>query len=143
MDKIMLRLTVVDDYPPVSSEGVWAQLQPCGHYRIDNIPFYSRELCWGDEVQVRVADDGLKWFERVIRASTNSTLRLVFHEPGHDEAQQVLQHLVALGCSWEGLHRWFYALNVPAEVSLDQVLDYLHELGEQGWLDYEHGVLRQ
>ncbi len=42
MDKIMLRLTVVDDYPPVASEGGWAERQPDGLYRIANLPFTPR-----------------------------------------------------------------------------------------------------
>ena len=31
----------------------------------------------------------------------------------------------------------------PASVLLDSVLDYLQACFEQGWLDYESGLLRQ
>ncbi|WP_244168896.1 DUF4265 domain-containing protein [Pseudomonas saponiphila] len=143
MDKIMLRLTVVDDYPPVASEGVWAQLQPDGLYRIVNFPFYSQDVCYEDDVAVQVEADGLKWFRQVVHGSGNSTLRLVFFEAGRERITEVLERINALGCRWEGMSKAFFAVNVPASVSLDCVLDYLQQCFEQGWLDYESGLLRQ
>jgi hypothetical protein len=143
MDKIMLRLAVVDDYPPASSEGVWAELQPSGFYRIANIPFYSQEVCLEDEVEVRVEEDGLKWFHQVARSSGNSTLRLIFMAAGKAQVAEVLERLVDMGCRWEGFSALFHSVNVPAAVSLDRVLEYLSQAFEQEWLDYETGLLRQ
>lgn len=143
MDKIMLRLTVVDDYPPVASEGVWAERQPDGLYRIANLPFYSQDACYEDDVEVQEEADGLKWFRRVGRSSGNSTLRLVFFDVGRARTPEVLARINALGCSWEGMSKAFFAVNVPASVSLDSVLEYLQECFEQDWLDYESGLLRQ
>ncbi|UZE37337.1 DUF4265 domain-containing protein [Pseudomonas sp. B21-059] len=143
MDKIMLRLTVVDDYPPVASEGVWAQQQPDGLYRVANIPFYSPDVCYEDDVAVQVQDDGLKWFKQIERSSGNSTLRLVFFETGRARTSEVLERINALGCRWEGMSKAFYSINVPASVLLDSVLDYLQACFEQDWLDYESGLLRQ
>ncbi len=143
MDKIMLRLAVVDDYPPVSSEGVWAERQPSGCYRVANIPFYSQELCYEDEVQVSTEADGLKWFQQVASSSGNSTLRLVFFAPHAQRSPEVLERINRLGCTWEGASARFYSVNVPASASLDDVLDYLSQCSEQGWLDYETGLLRQ
>ncbi|MGC5700881.1 DUF4265 domain-containing protein [Pseudomonas sp. NFXW11] len=143
MDKIMLRLSVVDDYPPAASEGVWAERLADGCYRIANIPFYSQELCSGDEVQVRTEADGLQWFCEVVRSSGNSTLRLIFMVAGEAQINPVLQRISDLGCRWEGFSQRFYSVNVPPSVSLDTVLDYLQECFEQDWLDYETGLLRQ
>ncbi|MCE4056900.1 DUF4265 domain-containing protein [Pseudomonas sp. Au-Pse12] len=143
MDKIMLRLTVVDDYPPVASEGVWAELQPDGLYRIANFPFYSQDVCYDDEVAVQVEADGLKWFRQVGRSSGNSTLRVVFFKAGRERIAEVLERIDALGCRWEGMSQAFFAVNVPASVSLDSVLEYLQACFDQDWLDYESGLLRQ
>ena len=38
--KVVFDLEVVDDYPPVASEGVWCTLTPDGNFRVDNLPFY-------------------------------------------------------------------------------------------------------
>ncbi|NBF04921.1 DUF4265 domain-containing protein [Pseudomonas sp. Fl5BN2] len=143
MDKIILRLSVVDDYPPAATEGVWAERQPSGFYRIANIPFYSQDVCLDDEVEVRVEADGLKWFQQVGISSGNSTLRLVFMTSEDQRVPEVLERINALGCSWEGFSSRFYSVNVPATVLLDSVLEYLQERFEQGWLDYESGLLRQ
>lgn len=143
MDKIMLRLSVVDDYPPATTEGVWAERQASGVYRIANIPFYSQEVCLDDEVEVRVGDDGLKWFHQVATSSGNSTLRLVFMSAGSERITEVLERINALGCTWEGFSKRFYSVNVPATVLFDAVLEYLLEPFEQEWLDYEYGLVRQ
>lgn len=143
MDKIMLRLTVVDDYPPAASEGVWAEQQPDGLYRIANLPFYSQDVCYDDEVAVQIEADGLKWFRQVGRSSGNSTLRVVFFKAGRERIPEVLERINALGCRWEGMSQAFFAVNVPASVPLDSVLEYLQACVDQDWLDYESGLLRQ
>ena len=33
-----------DGYPPVSVEGIWVEPTLSGNFRVENVPFYVREL---------------------------------------------------------------------------------------------------
>ena len=39
MKKLFLNLEVIDGYPPVSMESVWAEVTEEGYFKINNIPF--------------------------------------------------------------------------------------------------------
>ncbi|UXZ45556.1 DUF4265 domain-containing protein [Pseudomonas soli] len=143
MQKIHFPLVIVDDYPPVSSEGVWAEPLDDGTFRVDNIPFYSRDACLDDRVSAARGTDGEWLFQRVELDSGNSTLRIVFFDQGVPAIETVLEGLQNLGCGWEGMNRRFFSINVPATVSFDAVLERLDPLAEREWLDYEYGLIRQ
>ena len=79
--KVHFRLVQDEDgYPPVSVESVWAQPSTkAGEYVLDNIPFFAREATIGDVVQVR-EEEGHLWFDKVVRRSQNSLVRVVFFD---------------------------------------------------------------
>lgn len=52
MEQIFFNLPVVDDYPPVSTESLWAEKLSSGNYKIKNIPFYSKDVSFGDVISV-------------------------------------------------------------------------------------------
>ncbi|WP_296004336.1 DUF4265 domain-containing protein [uncultured Veillonella sp.] len=52
MKKLFLNLEVIDGYPPVSMESIWAEETEEGYLKINNIPFYSKEVSFGDIVSV-------------------------------------------------------------------------------------------
>ena len=52
MKKLFLNLEVIDGYPPVSMESIWAEVTEEGYLKINNIPFYSKEVSFGDIVSV-------------------------------------------------------------------------------------------
>ena len=52
MKKLFLNLEVIDGYPPVSMESVWAEVTEESYFKINNIPFYSKEVSFGDIVSV-------------------------------------------------------------------------------------------
>ena len=43
MKKLFLNLEVIDGYPPVSMESVWAEVTEEGHFKINNIPFIAKK----------------------------------------------------------------------------------------------------
>lgn len=143
MQKIVFQLEVIDDYPPVSAERMWAEPLPDGTYRVRNIPFYSHEVCLDDEVSVTRCTEGTLRFEAVVKPSGNSTVRVIFMQSGYAGMPAVLDAVTALGCTWEGCSTHFVALNIAPTVSLDAVLALLDVQFEQGCLDYESGLLRQ
>lgn len=143
MEKVFFRLLVEDDYPPVSSESLWAERLSARSFIVKNIPFYTREVSLDDEISVRAGANGEYQFEKVIKDTGNSTLRIVFFDAGEPWISSVLAALADSGCTWEGMSKKFFSINVPADVSLDDILDALAEKAEKGWLDYESGMLRQ
>lgn len=50
MKKLFLNLEVIDGYPPVSMESIWAEVTEEGYLKVNNIPFYSKEISLGDIV---------------------------------------------------------------------------------------------
>lgn len=137
--KILVRTEPVDGYPPEEWEGLWATPMGRGRFKIDNIPFYARNLSCDDVVEARREGDEYV-FERVIDPSENSTIRVVLYDLA-DEAN-VRRDLHALGCSIEGTGTpGLIAVNVP-KVALEDVLDTLEEAFAAETLDFEEGALR-
>lgn len=131
-----------DGYPPVAVESVWAtpSVTP-DEYVLDNIPFFTREATIGDTVQVQ-EEEGRRWFERVVARSKNSLIRVVFFEP--DCVSKIKEQLVAMGCSAEFLKAHnLMAVNIPIEVDLTVVQEYLAAEAASGSIDYEEPILRQ
>ena len=131
-----------EDYPPVSTESLWAIPDPkTGEYVIDNIPFFASKATLGDTVTA-AEEDGLLWFDALVHRSSNSLLRAVFFVEAHME--RVSQHLAALGCSVEYMKTYkLLAINVPGNVELTSIQDYLGGEAVAGNLDYEEPILRQ
>lgn len=131
-----------DDYPPVATESLWAIAgRGTGEYTLDNIPFFAREATIGDTIATH-HEDGNPWFDAVLHRSRNSLVRAVFFDEAHVE--EVSRRLVDLGCSVEyaSSHK-LLAINVPGEVNLANVQDYLASEAAAGTLDYEEPILRQ
>lgn len=113
-------------------ETMWATPVGDHRYRLENSPFYAYQVSWLDVVEALPDSDGLPVFKRMIAKSGHRTVRLIIN-PGVDEAparRQVLDHLVTLGCSWEGYNPRYFSIDVPAEVDLAAVAAFLTERGE-------------
>ena len=78
MKKLFLNLEVIDGYPPVSMESIWAEVTEEGYLKINNIPFYSKEISLGDIVSVIQTEENYLLYDKTIIHSNNSTLRIVF-----------------------------------------------------------------
>ncbi|WP_194792165.1 DUF4265 domain-containing protein [Pseudomonas sp. UFMG81] len=143
MEKVFIELEVVDDYPPVGVESVWAEKVAENIYKIKNIPFYSKEVCIEDEVSTSKGSDGEAIFSGVISDEGNSTLRIIFFGDDEESSQLVLAEISTMGCSWEGMSKKFFSVNVPSNIDFDDVADYLERKSEAGVLDYEYGMVRQ
>jgi len=131
-----------DGYPPVAAESLWAQPGVnAGEYVIDNVPFFASNATLGDTVLVR-EEDGHWWFERLIRRSGNSLVRVVFFDQACIE--RLSERLISLGCATEYLmdHN-ILAVSVPDTANLTAVQDYLRAEASAGSIDYEEPILRQ
>ena len=46
MKKVSFNLEVIDGYPPVSMESIWAEVTEEGYFKINNIPFTAKKYLW-------------------------------------------------------------------------------------------------
>jgi hypothetical protein len=141
--KIFFRLKQDEDgYPEVSAESVWAK--PTGvvdEYIVDNIPFFIREATIGDTLKAHI-EEGVLWFDSLRQQSGNSLIRIVLFDNSLKE--KISDKLDAMGCSTEySKDHNLLAVNIPAEVDLIDVQDYLQSEADIGNIDFEEPILRQ
>lgn len=118
--KVLLR---EDEYV----ETLWAERVGPNRYRLDNSPFWAYGLSWRDVVEAHVDEGGQLAFTRVVEKSGHRTVRVIF-KPGIDEnpeGQAVVDELVRMGCTYEGMHPGYLAVDIPPSVDLAPVTAYL------------------
>ena len=120
-------------------ESVWALPVEDG-FQIDNIPFYACEVALGDVIKARPDENGTLWFEGLVRASGHSTVRLWFASEADVRAKR--DELHQSGCSSElsELPR-LVAVDIPPEVSYEQIKVTLDEGESSGQFEYEEACL--
>lgn len=129
-----------DGYPPLRCERLWATLQSDGLYCIDSIPFFVMGISADDVVQA-VDIEGALHFRKLVRASGNSTFRIVVSAASDLEA--VRAAIDALGGRCEcNLQMRLLAVEIPATQHIRPLLDYFAEARAEGVLDLEEGALR-
>jgi hypothetical protein len=120
---------------PVASETLWAiPTGVAGHYRIDNVPFFVVGVSLGDVVLAKAGERSLE-FVGVVEKSGHRTLGLRYWS---DQVRSALRtRLTELGCRVErGDARKVLAVDIPPEVSLDEVTAYLARLEGLAELSY-------
>jgi hypothetical protein len=110
-------------------ESLWAQDLGNDRFRLDNCPFFAYGVSLHDIVLAPPDSEGLPTFESVLSKSGNRTIRIIFDEPAEDgsSSKAILDHLVSLGCGYEGANRRYIAVNIPSSVELSTVRNYLAE----------------
>src|SRR6202035_5372387 len=66
-----------DGWPPATTERLWAVPLGEGLVRIDNIPWFVRNIAFGDIVQTRTDPDGGLWAAERIQWSGHCTICVV------------------------------------------------------------------
>jgi len=80
---------------------------------------------------------GFPVFIRVVKKSGYRTIRLILKPPADKspDSQAILDELRRMGCTYEGAHPGFLALDVPPGVDLQAVRAFLISTGQE----WEHG----
>jgi hypothetical protein len=133
-----------DGWPPISSEGLWAQSVGEDIYRIDNTPWFVDDLSADEHVRARAGDDGVLWAVERIHSSGRLTIRIIpFREgPLHGDRQAVLDAFAPVDVSGEGTAQYnMVALDIPADVPLRPVWEALQRGVELGWWDFDEGAV--
>ena len=128
--KVLFRVPNEDGTADV--ETLWATNMGNDQYKLDNSPLYAYSVSWQDIVYAPIdADEGFPVFQRVVLKSGNRTVRVIFDlpaEPGN-ASDEILNGLVALGCDYEGADGTYISVNIPPDVELRAVRDYLIKCG--------------
>jgi hypothetical protein len=131
-------------WPPVAEERVWAVALSDDLVRIDNIPWFIRDLALNDLVRVVPdASSVLRPVEKISWAG-NCTIRIIpYPDSGKfDSLQQVLDLFSPLGVTGEGVDQFgMVALAVPPAADLAAVKRLFGQGVEAGWWDYEEACI--
>lgn len=140
--KIHFRLKPSDDgYPSVAVESLWAN-SASDSYIVDSIPFFTSDATNGDRAIASPGEGGALWFDAVLQRSGNSLIRVGFFDATSQD--DIVGYLTKLGCSTERMQQFkLLAIDVPPNVSLTVVQDYLQAQAAAGHIDYEEPILRQ
>ena len=127
--KILIRHV---DGDRVHIETPWARRVGPDLYELDNVLWYAYGISAGDILEARSDGEGLPEVVRIVRKSGNRTVRVVLKPPANasTESQQVLDRLQALGCGYEGMRHSHFAINVPPQVDLMRVREFLIATGQ-------------
>ena len=137
--KILFPLDVVDGWPDVEVEGMWAVPVGANEFRIDNIPFHARGVSDQDVVEAGLGHEAGIWFRRVVTESEFSTIRIaVSDEEDKEPARELFRQL---GCDSEGLDCSIFALSIPRN-ALSKALCEIEAGVALGRWDWEEGVIR-
>lgn len=127
--KVLFRVSAEDGSTQV--ETLWAADLGNDQYKLDNSPFYAYSVSWQDIVYAPYDQDEQRpTFQRVLSKSGNRTVRVILDLPAEQGnlSEFVLQRLVALGCSYEGINGTYMSVNIPPEVEMEKVRNYLVEI---------------
>ncbi len=119
---------------------MWAK-EEGGQLVLDNIPFFATQATLGDIVEATF-EEGQLWYVATARRSGNSLIRVLCRK--RDDPTEVRNGLGALGCTTEWLAAYsIVAVNVPPDVKLSDVQEFLRQGFELGRWEYEEPLLMQ
>jgi Domain of unknown function (DUF4265) len=132
-----------DGWPPAHHEGLWAVPVEGDTFRLDNTPWFARDIASGDIVRAEMREDEW-WFLERLHWSGNCTIRVIpfRHGPIRGDRKAILEMFDSLGVTGEGVERFgMVVLHVPPEADLAAVQRLLKRGFDEGWWDYEEGCV--
>lgn len=138
-DKREKVLLTYEDESEYKVESVWAT-KVGDYYKIDNIPFFAKNVALGDIVSVEEDDEKALYFDKLVQASGNSVIQMIIFDTA--QVGHVGRQLESLGCGWEGSHIENYiSVNVPKEVPYTTIKTFLDEGEKEGKWEYREACL--
>jgi hypothetical protein len=123
--KVVLRLEEGED---AYVETPWAADLGDGRYRLENCPFYFYDLAYGDIFSAEYSEEEERLsFVEILEPSGHKLVRIIFENPADEEGKEKeqLDSLLAMGCTYEGANPKYICLDIPPEVELGTVTEYL------------------
>ena len=133
-------LFIYEDEGQYKIESIWAS-KVGKYYRIENIPFFIKNIALGDLVAVE-SDGGVLYFDSLIESSGNSVVRLIIFNK--NEVLRIGEELVKLGCGWEGSHlENLISVNIPKNIPYSKIKIYLDKGESDKQWEYQEACLGQ
>ena len=143
--KVRFKLDVdEDDWPPAESEGLWAEPLGDDTYRVDNTPWFVRNLAAGDVVRAVAGSDGAFWATERVAWAGHCTIRVIPRASGPllGDRQAVLDAFAPFGVTGEGIEQYgMVALDVPPEADVQTVKELLLAGERDGRWHFEEGCI--
>lgn len=127
------------NYPPYSIEGLWAVENEDSNFKLKSIPFYAKGIALDDVFSVTQKANNELFFNKVIASSGNSTLRIFMFQSNENDISSLINDLINYGCDAEQVHSHMYSINVPKEINLKGLLQFLDDGVNAGSIFYEIG----
>ena len=129
-----------DGYPPDKWETLWATEVEGDIFKLDNIPFYARNVSSEDLVRASLNEEVLE-FKELVRSSGNSVFRVYVMEAAEISAARA--EFGALGCESElSSSARLFAVEVPSSCSFSPIATLLEEGVRLGRWEYEEACMR-
>lgn len=139
-DHVKILFEVEKDDGSIDLESLWARPVANG-YKIDNIPFYAREVACDDVVSATPDERGTLRYTGLVTPSGHSTIRIWFADQA--KVQDVRTRLREMGCPSELDLPRLAAVDIPPSIPYDTVRTYLAEEEAAGVFEYEEACLGQ
>ena len=119
-------------------ESLWATKEE-EYYKIDNIPFFIKNIACGDIVSVE-EENGALYFDDLMQRSGNSTVRILFKEIKDIEPARI--ELLKLGCFLELSHiPNLLAVDIPKSLNYNLIKHFLDDGEDRGIWEYQEACL--
>jgi hypothetical protein len=134
-----------EQWPPTSSETLWAEPLGPNRFRLDNIPFYVYGVALDDIVTAFPRrDEALLVFDKVEEHSGHSTYRVICTQEDSEDSLPpafwaFIEQLKAMNCTYEGAHHTLFAIDIPPETDIAKVYALLKQGKQTGLIDLEEG----
>lgn len=130
-----------DGYPKFKDAEV-LQCKPlnaeCSLCIVENVPFYLRNIAYGDTIRTADHPSGCLEFAAVVKRGGYSVYRIILHNPSKEA--ELIERLLSFGVLLEREGK-LIAIAVPAKADADAVVDYLLEGKSQGHLGLQDGYI--
>jgi hypothetical protein len=128
---------------PTAEETLWAVSLGDQLYRLDNTPWFARDLALGDIIRASDGSGGIRRFAELVKPSGNWTVRVFVPDaPSREEIKkEIFDFLSAEGCKYEsfGSEKGLIAITIPADVGREGVLERLRGYEQEGKAHWESG----
>lgn len=147
--RVKVRFRLVEDkggWPPVESEGLWAEPLGNDEFRIDNTPWFVHNLAADDVVRALAGSDGVLWATERVQWSGRLTVRVIPRKDGplQGNRQAVLDLFEPHGVTGEGIEQYgMVALDIPPNSDLGALKAMLVKGEEDGRWYYEEGCITE
>lgn len=146
--KVLFNLELKDEdgWPPVASEGLWAEPLGQDSYRVDNVPWFVRSLAADDIVEARAGSDGVLWATGRRSLSGRLTIRVIpqRYGPLSGNWQAVVDAFAPFNIYVEAAAEYnLVALDIPPDADLAAIKTILTAGEGDGRWDFEEGSVNE